>query len=276
MKAGTTWLYDKLRQHPEIHFSRAKEIHFLAYYYGHSSILDQQKRERRAELALQRLEHSNIKKEKLDRAKEWYQIYTSESVDLNWFELLTDAKNNTSYVADFSNLNCHLKANDWYQVKQNQACTLRVIYILRDPIARLWSHYKFHLEFSNHPLAGRPDQNFEHFQKIISKDWFWRNCCYSQSICELKCGLSDQELKIIYFEDMIHNPEATIREVELFLNVNPHPYTGNLKTAKNISTPCRMPDTWKQYARERLANELERLEQMKIYHPRWETLMNHS
>jgi hypothetical protein len=53
MKAGTTWLYDKLKQHPDIHFSPQKEVHFLSHYYGHTNSLLPVKRQRRARIAMQ-------------------------------------------------------------------------------------------------------------------------------------------------------------------------------------------------------------------------------
>lgn len=34
MKAGTTWLYEQLKDHPEIYFTPRKEIHYLANTVG--------------------------------------------------------------------------------------------------------------------------------------------------------------------------------------------------------------------------------------------------
>jgi hypothetical protein len=274
MKSGTTWLYDKLKQHPEIHFSRAKEIHFLAHYYGHSKILSSDKRQRRTKAALQRISRNTaITPEKRESAINWYNAYTTEPVDFKWFESVTDSQiNNAKYVADFSNLNCHLNAQDWHEIKRDHVDRLRVIYILRDPIMRIWSHYKFHLEFSNNALAEQPDQDFSYFKQIIGKPWFWRNSTYSQSIMELTCGLDSNELKIIYFEDMVESPDSTIEDIENFLQVKKFEYKGDFKTAKNKSNPTKLPPEWETYLCEKTKDEVQKLKEMGWYHPKWRGL----
>ncbi len=271
MKSGTTWLYDKLRQHPEIHFSRAKEIHFLAHYYGHSKILSSDKRQRRAKTALERLSfNTTISPEKRESATTWHQNYTSEPIDYQWFELVTDSRDNSSkYVADFSNLNCHLNAQDWLDVKKSHVDSLRVLYILRDPIKRIWSHYKFHLEFSKHALADHPDKDFGYFKRILDKSWFWRNSCYSQSIMELTNGLDSSELKIIFFEDMVEKPDSTIRDIESFLRIEKYNYAGNLKAAKNKSNATKLPREWQEYLFEKTEDEFKALKRIGWCHPEW-------
>jgi hypothetical protein len=81
MKAGTTWLYDKLKQHPDIHFSPQKEVHFLSYYYGHTNILALPKREKRAQTAMKRLRTKEKDPKQLRRMRRWYADYKTEPVD---------------------------------------------------------------------------------------------------------------------------------------------------------------------------------------------------
>ncbi|MBK8815444.1 MAG: hypothetical protein IPN42_08040 [Methylococcaceae bacterium] len=49
MKAGTTWLYDKLKEHPDIHFSYEKELHYFANRFGVGNQLSTNKRQIKAE-----------------------------------------------------------------------------------------------------------------------------------------------------------------------------------------------------------------------------------
>jgi hypothetical protein len=270
MKSGTTWLYDKLRQHPEIHFSRAKEIHFLAHYYGHTDILSSVKRQHRAQVALERLSNIAINQSNRESAIAWYKVYTSEPVDFGWFASVTESlRFKTEYVADFSNLNCHLSTQDWHDVKSNHVDKLRVLYILRDPIMRIWSHYKFHLQFAKHPLANQPDQDFSLFKRIIDKKWFWRNSCYSKSIQVLQHALDSGEIMIIYFEDMIDRPDSTIRDIEVFLGLEEFNYRGNLSKPKNSSKSTKLPEEWMTYIRGKLDEELVALKGLGYYHPKW-------
>jgi len=270
MKAGTTWLYDKLKQNPEIHFSRAKEIHFLAHYYGHTKILSSDKRQRRAQFALERLSNIDATQSNRESAIDWYKTYTSEPVDFEWFASVTESQNfKAKYIADFSNLNCHLSTQDWLDVKENHVDTLRVLYILRDPIMRIWSHYKFHLQFTKHPLADQPDRDFNFFKQLIDKKWFWRNSCYSNSIQVLQQALSSDEIMIIYFEDMIDKPDSTIRDIEIFLGLDKFNYSGNLSKAKNTSKTTKLPKEWMTYIRDKTNQELIALKKLGFYHSKW-------
>ena len=272
MKSGTTWLYDKLRQHPQIHFSRAKEIHFLAHYYGHTKILSSDKRRQRALAALERLSNNRISSAELERTVAWYNIYTSDPISFEWFEAITDAQQNAAnYVADFSNLNCHLTRKDWLEVKKERVNTLKVLYILRDPMARIWSHYKFHLKFSRHRLADCPSQDYEHFKNIIDKPWFWRNSYYSHSILQLTSGLDNSELMIIYFEDMTKNPDATIKRIEDFLGIDRFRYAGDLQSAKNKSSPDKIPKEWESYLSAKIEDEILALRKLGYHHHEWKT-----
>jgi len=272
MKSGTTWLYDKLKQHPQIHFSREKEIHFLAHYYGHTEILSSDKRRHRAQAALERLSNNGISPANLERTTTWYNIYTSDPINFKWFELITDAqKNAAGYVSDFSNLNCHLSGENWLEVKKESVNTLKVLYILRDPMARIWSHYKFHLKFSRNRLADCPSQDYEHFKILIDKPWFWRNSCYSHSIANLKSGLDDNELKIIYFEDMIKDPDTTIKSIEDYLGIDRFRYSGDLQSAKNKSSPDKIPKEWETYLSAKIEDEILALRKLGYHHYEWKT-----
>jgi len=269
MKAGTTWLHEKLLQHPDIFFSPHKEVHFFAHYYKRSHILDKPKRDARARKSLAKLNAINPSRASKGDIERWYSIYTEEIVDYNWFSrLMEDGLGPNQYASDFSNLNCFLEPDDWMDIRENIP-SLKVIYILRDPFARLWSHFKFHLKFISHKSAKMPDQDFKLFKLIINKPWFIRNCHYSECIKNLTMSLCSSEFRIFFFEDMVSDPVNFLREIEGFLQIQHFIYNGDLnkKTNKSIEVPC--PTPWRNYSSKVLDNEVTTLREMGIWHPKW-------
>lgn len=248
MKAGTTWLYDKIHQHPEIYFTPQKEIHFFAHYYGKSTILDASKRDIRAANALAKLGRINQNGSKLKTLTDWYSKYKHEPVNYEWFHgIMEQGINSNQYASDFSNLSCFLGADDWNDVKKHTK-KLRVLYIRRDPLSRLWSHFKFHLQFSKHNSAHQPDKDFSLFKRIIDKPLFWRNVLYSKQIKTLQSSLKPEELRILFFEDMVASPHDFLNDIEEFLGIPTAAYDGSLSEKKNESIEKEFPKEWRKYA----------------------------
>jgi hypothetical protein len=270
MKAGTTWLYDKLKQHPDIHFSPQKEVHFLSHHYGHTNILALSKREKRACVAMRRLRAKEKDPKRVRLMRRWYADYKAEPLDYPWFETIMEADRAAGrYLADFSNLNCFLTPDDWNDLKRNHVKHLRVLYIMRDPVERAWSHFKFHLQFSKHPAAKQPDKDFRLFRQILEKHWFWRNACYADTVKSLRAGLETEQLKITYFEDMVSAPEQFLRSLETFLGLAAGQYRSDLRKPRNPSIGTALPQQWRHHLCELLEQQNRQLAVSGVGHPIW-------
>jgi len=148
MKAGTTWLYGILKHHPSLYFTPEKEIHFLSEYYLKSGVLNDENRLRNVK---GKLANTNIKHIGIYRMMcRWCAMYLEGKIDFKWYDRVFSLNKTKTYNCDFSNLSCHIKAEDWADLRSNY--DVKVLYILRDPIKRLWSHIKFHHQFSGKKL----------------------------------------------------------------------------------------------------------------------------
>jgi hypothetical protein len=270
MKTGTTWLYERLKNHPEIHFSMEKELHYFADKYGVAKPLSLSRRKRTTEEALKNLFNSCPAGVDINTAIRWYVDYIADPVDDIWFEHLIGAEAfSDRYVADFSNLTCHLRSSDWADL-HGKTGLLKVIYILREPVPRVWSHYKYHLEYARHPLALRPTERFLQFKRLISNDWFIRNSHYSKVISTLQGALLPHEYRIYYFEDMITEPLAFLRNVEDFLGICSFDYDPKtLFRKERASIEATMPPEWNQYAAKLLEGETAWLKDHGYWHTAW-------
>lgn len=276
MKAGTTWVYDKLQHNPNISFTKEKEVYFFSHMDGVANSLNVDKRLRRAKQALRQ---SSIKlksgelslPEHMDNI-EWYLNYTSNTLDDKWYLDLfkeEDISNPEQHCADFSNLTCFLSEDGWKHVRK-VAKNIKVIYILRNPIERFWSHYKFHLQFVKHAEMNTPEQNIKLFERVTSKPWFIRNSMYSENIKAMKKYLSEDEFKIYYLDDISLEPEKYLKDIEKFIGVKNHNYSDlKLKARKNTSINKSIPEEWLSLINHKLSDEVLKLKGEGYWHENW-------
>ena len=128
MKAGTTWLYSQLNEHPDLYFTPEKEIHFIASFFKKSEVLSLNNRLSRTKDAFERNSqraypgyYHNLK---------WYSIYLEKEIDFSWYARLFSLNKASKVNCDFSNLTCLISQKDWSTI-QMLVENLKVTYVLR-------------------------------------------------------------------------------------------------------------------------------------------------
>ncbi|MEB8388976.1 sulfotransferase [Rhodobacteraceae bacterium KMM 6894] len=242
MKAGTTWLYAMLDRHPELHFCPEKEVHYFYHRYVDSAQLSEQRRLSNArERYLLRFNPDTANMDRVRQNLHWVSSYLSGPVDDHWYRNLFQLRRHHRYACDFSNLSAHLPASVWPRIEA-QCETLRVLYTMRDPLKRLWSHTKFHLQVTNqlHLLdQWGPDQ----FNSFVRQPFIWDNAEYGRTLRAMQDGLSGDCWKAVFYEDIHADQRAMLRGIEDFLGVAQFDYPEALLSRRfTESVPHPMPD----------------------------------
>ena len=223
MKAGTTWLYAMLDRHPALHFCPEKEVHYFYHRYVDNSQLSEACRLSNArERYLLRFDPETANIDRVRQNLHWVSAYLSGPVDDHWYRNLFQLRRHHHYACDFSNLSAHLPATVWPRIEA-QCDTLRVLYTMRDPLKRLWSHTKFHLQVTDqlHLLEQwGPDQ----FDSFVRQPFIWDNAEYGRTLCAMAEGLSAECWKAVFYEDMHADQRGMLRGIEDFLSVTPFDY----------------------------------------------------
>ncbi len=260
MKAGTTWLYAVLQHHPELFFTCEKEIHYFYARYVKTDILSE---ERRLKLAKTRyIDTIDPNKSNIDRIRlnlNWVSSYLNRPVDDYWYANLFSAQRKETYGCDFSNLYALLPVEAWQHIAANSE-KLRVLYTLRHPLERLWSHIKFHLQLIDkiELLETWQPKDYEEF---VKRPFMWQNAEYGAALRRMKKGLNVETIKVVFFEEMRNDSRTSLNEIENFLDIKPHNYQRNIldqQVNKSISRP--MPDFFPELFQkdiERLNSEVE-------------------
>lgn len=273
MKAGTTWLYSVLQKHPDLYFTYEKEIHFWSDYTLGSNALSYTNRINKVKQIIGGAHvRDNIKAFK--RLVEWYSYYLEKDLSLQWYADLFKMNRGNKYNCDFSNLTCHMDEKGW-ELVHHVAKEVKVIYILRDPLARLWSHVKFHHQFIGKDIDFN-SWNEDAFNQFISKKFIWENCEYADKIKTMRSCLKADSFRIFYFEDLVSKPSVYLRKLEDFLGIDNIDYDG-MKLAKPVNQSKRiaMPDTFRNVALSKLEAEFEKLSQAGVEpHESWTQNVN--
>jgi sulfotransferase family protein len=257
MKAGTTWLYSMMNTHPDVFFAHRKEIHYFA------SGLYPEQLERRSRFKHFKRFMGFMKADtfppNVEEMVRWFSDYLAEPVDDDWYVQLFDANPGKKYCADFSNLYANLGKREWQHV-ESMTDNLKVVFIMRHPVKRLWSHYKFHLARNREPLDAEHLNPVDINRNVRSKA-LWTSTAYSGVVKSIKKNLDPDQYMIAFFEDIHENPEAWLAKLEEFLQIRPHQYDAQLLTDKvNPSKTIKMPDFFPKLFAADLKKEMKKLE----------------
>ena len=150
-KAGTSWLYDHLAAHPECHFRSIKELHYFSMQAP--AHFDNALRNGRDEISdlKDQTELSGDAKAWHDRRltdlRDWQKVLRAKSVDLPAYRaFLNEGRGAAKVVGDITPAYA-LMSGERLKSLSAVGADVRVIYLIRDPLARLWSHVRM--------IAGR-------------------------------------------------------------------------------------------------------------------------
>ena len=270
MKAGTSWLYLQLKDHPDIYFTPEKEIHYFADIVGIEKQLTHLKRILKLKRNMQKYANGNpmFISQHLNEIS-WYANYAySVEISDDWYESLFSLNRTKKFNADFSNLYCQMDSVGWDNTRK-VAKNIKVIYTLRDPIQRLWSHYKFHMKWLKREDEAL-DIGFAHFKDLLDNHWFWINAEYVKNYRLLKENLNDDELMLLYFEDFREDPVKMILEVQRFLGITEiEPEENMLGKKINRTKDFELPDEWLEYMKVKMKPLSDEMKRNGLCHKNW-------
>lgn len=173
-KSGTTWLYQILNQHPDIFIPKEKELHYFNALHPETYLPNQ-----------------NFSK---DIA--WYHSFFKDSKSA----MLT-ADFSTSYLADPD------MAQKLFQYNPN----LKILIMLRNPVARAWSHFSF-LQSRGMLRSNNFFEESKRNQSILNAGH------YANRIEVLIQQFTASQVKILFYEEL-NEPEKLIQSVIEFLQL---------------------------------------------------------
>lgn len=258
MKSGTTWLYRQLEQHPNIGFSPEKELHFLAWRAGHRSHL-------RLKYRLSRLANARTRAAAEGRRLRWVELtwyadYLLMPRTWGWYERRFGDVAEAAYPADFSNLTALLDEADW-QSLADRVADLRVVYMLRDPLDRIWSHLKAHYSSPADRKALAAMTRYVPDSRLADRELV-SHSQYAANLGRLLACLPRGRVHIVLFDQIERDPLTLLRGIEAFLEIPRHDYLAEkLRRRINASDALPRPPWVREHFFPLIAEDLNRLQQ---------------
>jgi hypothetical protein len=178
-KAGTTWLHDILRAHPDLFLPEVKELHFFNRFDSTGREIDNYRR----------------------RGLSWYDLHFADAPDD-----ATSGEATPMYL-------CDPEAPGRIHRTLPEA---RFIVLLRDPVARTWSHYRMarakgHVRKDLYTLIDARDP------AIIGRS------LYAAQLDRWRALFPRDRFLILFFEDVMAGPRPALERVAAWLGVDPAP-----------------------------------------------------
>lgn len=91
---------------------------------------------------------------------------------------------------------------------------IKILFCLRHPVDRIWSHYQFAKHFER-------KENRPAVTAIREENQYIRMSLYAQTLSLYLKHFHQEQIKLIWFEDIAQRPEALLVEIFTFLGVDP-------------------------------------------------------
>ncbi|MHC4291854.1 MAG: sulfotransferase domain-containing protein [Planctomycetota bacterium] len=171
-KSGTTSLFNYLAQHPEIAPCSNKEPNFFSLKY--------------------------------DLGDSWYFSLWDKDV-INNKVLLESTVNYTNRPASPDS------SENMMQFHKRHDVSMKFIYIMRNPIDRMESHYTYN-------FIHRTNWDIE---KALDKGYFTRASCYAEQLNPYFEKFNHEDFLLLDFDELKCNPDQLLRNICVFLNIDP-------------------------------------------------------
>ncbi|MDO5509501.1 MAG: sulfotransferase domain-containing protein [Weeksellaceae bacterium] len=217
-KAGTTWLYKNLEAMPQFSLPSMKEIHYFdrAVNYPSPDMLREPKAMKKIfspywAQKFGRKMYAAAKKSDWDEMK-WLANSWFSNIDDDWylsiFENLEGIKG--EITPSYSMLERH-DIEKMYAV----APQAKLILMLRNPVDRAWSHYRFHKG------KGQYAMQHEEIMAFMKNDAQRRRSDFRTVIENYYSVYPANQILIGFYDAIKHQPKALLTEIVQFLGGDP-------------------------------------------------------
>ncbi len=242
-KAGTTWLYDYLRSHPEVAISPLKELHYFDQIYrpdlcgNFNEKFKARARKKWAEVnQLSDLEKAEALWPLIDRVR----MINNPRAYLEYFDRLASGAANV--VGEITPSYSILPEAAFAKIRAmltDAGCRVRVIFIMRDPCERFWSQLRFY------HAKGYNESPEKYFASALKDPQYVERTRYDLTLSRIEQVFQPEELSYHFYETLFQDSE--VANVCKFLQIKMAPT--HFDRVLNASPKMTMSDAQRQALR---------------------------
>lgn len=268
IKSGTTWLHYNLQNHPEIWLPPIKELrYFNEPEYNLGARLFGRDKKRYEYWRMQVRQFLHDKRSWLDLARvRWYFNYFLMPRSSHWYtSLFSQGKSRGKVTGDITPLYAPMPESNIEAISKHFP-QIRIIYILRNPIERTWSHILLRCVSL---VDWKPENLTEEivrktvFTRDLKDEWLWANGKYTKNISRWEKYFGREQMLIEFYDNLKQEPKEFLKNIYQFIGVEDTDFAKlELVEARFNKKPIHLkipPDIEKIFS-EYYLEELEELE----------------
>ncbi len=268
-KSATTWLAHVMRSHPEVWIPPAKELHYFdreAHYdspnnLSYKNFFDRltgttpdNKNWRKS--AIRDILAALLKRD-FDRLR-WNTRYYTGTISDDWYLNLFPTQGFTA-VGEITPAYAMLSAEDISRIL-HLAPKVKIIYLLRDPIDRAWSHIRYD---SSDDSVRYSLENIDEIKAFIDSPRLTLRGDYLGTLIRWKSQVPSKQLFVGYYDDIQQRPMDFLVRLSNFLGIDPDSFS--LQDVNSNVMPSKkhnIPRDIERYLAEKYHKDLQELEKM--------------
>ena len=209
-KAGTTWLYEHLQSHPDCHLRAIKELHYFDMLesgrFGGQITATQRFAEKVAKRAEDRKGPGRQKSlSRMRDAADWMAVLERRAEDLDAYRAyLEHGKGEATLVADITPA-YGLLSEQRLQQMAGLGGDVRFLYLLRDPVARLWSQIRMMASRAVGKLGDFAEQAYTVLAEVLAgkHPGAVARGDYMGAITRLNAAVDPRRLMVMFQEELL-------------------------------------------------------------------------
>jgi hypothetical protein len=215
-KAGTGWLYEQLRSHPDFWMPPVKELHYFDRFWRSPRVSTAEK---------QRTARRNAR-DKRDEIflSEMETLFARSEIDFAGYAKLFDPKNNLlsgDITPGYSTL-----PEEIIDRIVRYFSSLKVIFLARDPVERVWSHLSM---WVRHGRIDAFDVNdLDQVTRHLSRPEVILRSFPSRIVARWRRYVSSELFRVYFFEDLRRDPAQLRASIVEFIGGDPSKGSGDL------------------------------------------------
>ncbi|MEM0966666.1 MAG: sulfotransferase [Verrucomicrobiota bacterium] len=258
MKAGTSWLFRRLREHPEFSLPPVKEMHYFDRSSSYPSLNTLAETKLLSRLWMRDYIRTGAKavfgslKSRNVRLAKWWMLYYFHNFSDKWYIKLYEMQ--PGITGDITPGYSILNREDVERI-QKVAPRAKLIFLIRNPIERAWSHYRF-----TEKLGGSIElDNLAGFKAFIDSSRQSLRSDYLRTI-DLYLEVFDSSQLILGFYDAIQDqPEALLSGILDHIGAKNTAEHGRVSQVVNRSREVEIPESYRKYLESKYYGELKEL-----------------
>lgn len=197
-RSGTSWLYQLLRQHPDVWLTPHKELHYFDCLHlseEHATFFRKQRIDR-MKLAVKQVgdQPDNVQ---LANARWFSHFALVENLDDEWYEQLFSGCPSECITGDITPAYAMLPVEGFSHMAR-LAPSSKILFIMRNPVSRVWSQIRFYAKFFDNPRLLESEQAIEFAD---TPDCVARTR-YDKTLKMVEQVFSKDRVLAVFFEDL--------------------------------------------------------------------------